>query len=127
METLNEVGADEEIEDYFTHGQCPALAYELHKLTGWTIAMISDKPVGSPDYMAHVFVINSDGMAIDIKGERSIEDIKDEWYFCSHIHRFWNLAEFEYEMLDWDLRIKFNKDSKAKEWAKIIVEHLQDS
>ena len=111
----------EEIEDRFTTGQCPALAYEIHLLTGWTIAMISDKPAGSPDYMAHVFIIDSDGKAIDVKGRRNIEEVKNDWYFCVHLHRFWGLKEFEYEMLDWDLKVRFNKDPVAKEYAKIIV------
>jgi hypothetical protein len=115
---------DEDVITYFTEGQCPALAYEIHKLTGWTIAMVSDYPAGSPWYMGHVFVIDSDGMAIDIKGKRSIEDVQNEWYFCGHLHRFWDMKEFEYEMLEWDLKPKFDRDKKAKLWAKEIVDLL---
>lgn len=115
---------DEDIIAYFTEGQCPALAYEVHMLTGWTIAMVSDQPVGSPDYLAHVFIINSEGMAIDIKGLRTLEDIKDEWSFCTYVHRFWDLKEFAYEMLEWDLRPRFDQDLKAKLWAVKIVDIL---
>jgi hypothetical protein len=116
---------DEDVIAYFTEGACPSLAYEIHKLTGWTIAMVSDCPAGSPDYMAHVFIINSDGMAIDIKGLRTIDEVKAEWHFCNHLHRFWSLKEFEYEMLDWDLSPKFDKDLKAKLWAYAIVKELE--
>lgn len=114
----------EDIQYYFTHGQCPALAYEIHKLKGWTLAMLSSEPVGSPDYMGHVFVIDSDAYAIDIKGRRSLEDIKDEWWFAHHLHRFNSLKEFEYEMLDWELKPKFNKDKQAKLYAARIIELL---
>jgi hypothetical protein len=117
--------ADEETERYFTEGQCMALAYELHQLTGWTLALISDQPVGSEDYMGHVFVIDSDGNAIDIKGKREISDIQDDWYFCGHLHRFFSLKEFEYEMLDWDMLVRFDKDKNAKMWAKYIVDMLK--
>lgn len=115
---------DEDVISYFVNGQCHALAYELHKITGWTLALISDQPVGSPDYMGHIFNIDSDGMAIDIKGRREIEELKDEWHFCKHLHRFWDLKEFEYEMLEWDMRPRFDKDKEAKKWAKIIIDML---
>lgn len=119
--------ADRETQAYFTEGQCHALAYEVHKLTGWTIAMLSDLPVGSPDYMGHIFNIDSDGMAIDIKGRRSLETLKEEWYFCQHVHRFFAVKDFEYEMLDWDMHPKFDKDKHAKEWAKYIVDIINMS
>lgn len=116
---------DEDIVKRFTNELCPNLAYELHKLTGWTIAMVSSSPKGSIDYMAHVFVINSDGNAVDIVGLRSIEDLKDEWYFAYYFHRFWDLKEFEREMIGWDLSVRFDKDRVAKQYAKQIVELLR--
>ena len=116
---------NEEIISYFWEGQCPALAWELHKLTDWTIGMLSSSPVGSPDYSAHVFVFDSDGLAIDIKGRRSLETLKDEWYFASHLHRFWDDKEFEYEMLEWDMSPRFDRDKQAKLWAKNIVDLLE--
>jgi hypothetical protein len=115
---------DKDVQSYFLEGQCPALAYEIHKLTGLTIAMLSDEPVGSPDYLAHVFIMDSNGLVIDIKGRRTLQDVRNEWYFCKYLHRFWNLKDFEYEMLDWDLTTRFDKDLKAKKWAKIIVDIL---
>lgn len=117
-------GADEETIAYFTQSQCHALAYEIHKLQGWTIGLISDQPAGSPDYMGHLFVFDSDAMVIDIKGRRSLDDLKDEWYFCPHIHRFFSLAEFKSEMRDWDMHPRYDRDKHAKEWAKYIVDIL---
>lgn len=115
---------DEDVIAYFTEGQCPALAYELHALKGWTIAMVSDQPAGSDDYIAHVFVIDSDGMAVDIKGRRSIDEVKEEWYFAHHLHRFFSIQEFKVEMREWDCSPRFDRDPEAKLWASKIVELL---
>lgn len=117
--------ADEDDIDYFTLGACPNLAYEIHKLTGWTLALFSSSPVGSPDYLGHVFVIDSNGMAIDITGRRSIKDLQDQWWFAEYLHRFWDLKEFEYEMLGWELDKRIGKDLRAKEWARKIVDYLR--
>lgn len=116
---------DESVISYFTEGQCGALAYEIHILTGWTIALLSDGPVGSPNYMGHLFVIDSDAYAIDIKGRRQLADVQDEWYFCSYLHRFWDLKEFEYEMLEWEMLPRFDRDREAKYWAQEIVDMLK--
>lgn len=114
----------EDVQEYFLLGQCPALAFEIYKLTDWTIAMLSSQPVGSPDYMGHVFIIDSDAMAIDIKGRRTLDEVKDEWYFAGYLHRFFTLKEFEYEMIEWDTAVRFDRDTKAKLWAKRIVDIL---
>jgi hypothetical protein len=117
--------ADEDTVDYFTLGACPNLAYEIHKLTGWTIALFSSSPAGSPEYLGHVFTIDSNGMAVDITGRRTIQNLQDQWWFANYLHRFWNLKEFEHEMLDWELSKRIGKDPRAKEWAHKIVEHLR--
>jgi hypothetical protein len=116
---------DEDAIDYFTTGACQSLAYEIHKLTGWTLAMLSSSPAGSPDYYAHVFVIDSEGMVIDIAGRRKLEDVRNEWPICSYLHRFWDLKEFEYEMHGWELTIRFDRNKRAKVWARTIVDLLQ--
>jgi hypothetical protein len=116
--------ADEDDISYFTLGACPNLAYQIHKLTGWTLAMASSSPAGSPDYMGHVFVIDSDGMAIDIEGKRSLNKLLAVWGFA-YLHRFWDLKEFEYEMQEWDLPTRLDRNPRAKEWAKKIVETLR--
>lgn len=116
--------ADEDDVEYFTHGACPNLAYEIHKLTGWTLAMVSSSPVGSPDYLGHVFVIDSEGMAIDITGRQPITDIQTNWWFAHFLHRFWDLKEFEHEMRDWELTTRLGRNPRAKEWARKIVDIL---
>lgn len=123
-EDVVDFGADEDDIQYFTQGACMHLAYEIHMLTGWTIAMVSSSPAGSPDYLGHIFIIDSDGMAIDIRGRRPIEDLKDEWWFANFLHRFWDLKEFHYEMQDWCLDRRIGRDPRAKEWAKRIIELL---
>lgn len=115
---------DAEILEYFSEGQCNALAWEIHKLTGWTLALVSDMPVGSPDYCGHAFVIDSDARAVDIKGRRLLSSLRKDWDFCLHLHRFMSLAEYEREMTLWDNVIHYTKDKKAKLWARHIVDTL---
>ena len=115
---------DEEVISYFSEGQCGALAWELHKLTGWTLAMISSSPVGSPNYTGHVFVMDSEGMVIDIKGRRHLEEVQDEWYMCGYTHRFFTAKEFEYELNGWEMSPRFDRDREAKQWARRIMREL---
>jgi hypothetical protein len=115
---------DEDVITYFTLGQCGALAYEIHKLTGWTTALLSNLPVGDPSLSGHVFNIDSDGMAIDIKGKRTLEAIKEDWDFCQHLYRFWDMKDFRKEMDTWLFSPRFDKDKEAKLWAKKIVDLL---
>jgi hypothetical protein len=117
---------DEDTIAYFTEGQCGALAYEIHKLTGFSLGLISSLPVGSEDYMGHLFVFNPDGLVIDIRGVRTLEDVKDEWYFCPYIYRFFSLKEFEYEMVDWQMGTRYDRDKNAQHWAKYIVNVIND-
>lgn len=118
---------DEDIQSYFVEGQCGALAYELHKLRGWSLGLISDHPVGSQDYMGHLFVFDSEAMVIDIRGRRTLDEVKEEWYFCPYVHRFFSLQEFEHEMQGWDMNIRHDRDRKAKYWSKVILQELQDN
>jgi hypothetical protein len=117
---------DLDIIHYFSQSQCYALAYELHKLTGWSLVLISSEPAGSPDYSGHVFVVDSDGFAIDIKGKRTIEEVRSEWYFCTYTHRFFTLKEYIKEIQGWSSFVAYNKDREAKKWAKHIVKILQN-
>lgn len=115
---------DPEVIEYFTVGQCGALAYELHKLTGWTLVLLSTLPVGDRGLTGHVFVIDSDGMAIDIKGKRTIDEIKEDWDFCHYLHRFWDLKDFKKEMDGWYFSPRYDRDKEAKYWAKFILEQI---
>ena len=115
---------DRRVIRYFTQGQCNALAYEIYKLKEWTLAVVSDEPVGTDDYFGHVFIIDSDGFAIDINGRRPVDELRSEWPMMPLIHRFFDLAEFEHEMLCWENDTPYNKDPEAKLWARYIVDTL---
>lgn len=115
---------DSDIVSYFTEGQCMALGYELHLLTEWSIVMVSDAPAGSPDYLGHVFVVDSEGMAIDIKGRRPLAELQQDWWFCKYITRFLTLEDFRKEMSEWDCQPPYYADPLAKEWAQKILEFL---
>lgn len=107
---------------YFTQGQCHALAWEVHKLTKWDLAIISDGLVGSPDYAGHAFIINKAGMAVDIRGVQTVEDFRKDWPTLEYFYRFRSPKEYKKEMELWEGAIAFNKDAYAKQWAKYIVE-----
>jgi hypothetical protein len=114
---------DQDIIDYFTLGKCNALAWEIHKLTGWSLAIVSDLPIKNGDYGGHAFVFDSDAMAVDIMGRRHLDKLLDYWNFCPYITRFHTTKDYEKEMrINWDG--DYTKDRKAKYWAKIIVEML---
>jgi hypothetical protein len=117
---------DEDVIAYFTEGQCNALAYEIHLLTGWTLALISDLPARSEDYCGHVFIIDSDGLAVDIEGIENLATFreKDKWSWMPYIYRFFSLSEFQMEMGPWDNQIHYTRDKEAKKWARIIVDIL---
>lgn len=118
---------DEEVITYFTEGACNALAWELHKLTGWSLAILSDRPIKDGNYGGHAFIINSEGLAIDIKGVRTLEDIRDDWYFCGYLTRFFTADDYAKEMSKhWDSHgPHYTKDREAKLWAKKILDMLK--
>ncbi len=122
--TLPKFTDDQSVIEYFTEGQCNALAWELHKLTGWTLAIISDYPVGQEDYAGHAFVIDSDAYAIDIRGKQHLDDFWRHWRFLTHIYRFHTSKEYEKEMVLWHNKIHYTKDREAKMWARLIVDML---
>ncbi len=117
-------GADQDTIEYFTLGQCNALAYELHKLTDWSLVIISDAPVGQEDYGGHAFVMDSDANAVDIRGRQDLDTFWKDWTFFSHTHRFINLKEYEQEMILWENKIHYQRDRRAKQWARLIVDML---
>jgi hypothetical protein len=115
---------DQSVIAYFTEGQCNALAYELHKLTGWSLAIISDAPVGQRDYGGHAFVFDSDAQVIDIRGRQPLDVFWKDWTFLPLIHRFHTRKEYEYEMQLWENNIPYTRDREAKQWARLIVDML---
>jgi hypothetical protein len=59
-------GIDRFVKLEFTTGACGYFAAALHDRTGWPIMAEYDHD--HPDEVAHVFVLNPDGKAVDIRG-----------------------------------------------------------
>lgn len=116
---------DQDVIDDFTLGNCNALAWEIHKLTNWSLVIASTEPIKSGNYGGHAFVMDSDAMAVDIMGRRELDKLLDYWYFCPYLHRFHTRQDYEKEMrLHWDNHIHYTRNRRAKQWAKIIVDAL---
>lgn len=111
---------------YFTQGQCNALAWEIYKLTGWQIGMLSDEPAGNPDYAGHLFVVDHNGFAVDIRGRMSMENFRDFWPTLWHVHMFEKIEDFELEMMLWENDIHYTMDADARDWAFYIVDILNN-
>ena len=54
----------------FTTGACGYLAVVLHDLTGWPLRVEYEHPPSEGD-VAHIWVVNDDGKAVDINGVHS--------------------------------------------------------
>lgn len=117
---------DEDVIEYFTQGQCNALAWEVHKLTGYSLGLYTDEPVGQPDYGGHAFVYTSDGLILDIRGIQTFDEFKEDWPWLSYVHRFMTAADYELEMVLWENRIHYTRDRRAKRWARLIVDMLDN-
>jgi hypothetical protein len=76
----------EETISYYMSEACPHFALALHRLKGWPLAMLVDEANyeewGGEEYptIAHVFVLRPDGLAVDVKGPRTIAAIKDDFF-----------------------------------------------
>ncbi len=51
----------------FTTGACGYLAVVLHDMTGWPLRVEFEHPPHGAD-IAHIWVLNDDGLAVDING-----------------------------------------------------------
>lgn len=109
---------------YFTQGQCNALAWEIHKLTGWQLGLLSDEPAGNPDYAGHLFVVDPTAMIVDIRGRMHLNNFKSFWSYLPYIHLFETVESFELEMLLWENETHYTSDKLAREWAIYIVDIL---
>ena len=71
---------------YYMSEACPHFAIALNQLTGWRLYMLVDEANyetwGDEEYptIAHVFVERPDGIAVDVKGPRTTDEIKDDFY-----------------------------------------------
>lgn len=115
---------DQDVIDYFTQGQCNALAWEIHKLTDFSLGIYTDAPAGDPDYGGHAFVYTSDGLVLDIRGVQEFDVFSQDWPWLSYVHRFMKSSDYELEMTLWSNTIHYTKDKYAKQWAKYIVSLL---
>lgn len=125
--------ADQETVEYFIYGQCNALAWEIHKLTGWDLILVSDDLAGTPDYLGHIAVINDSDEVVDIEGVKDLDAFMLRWrdvvtpyrtFHLENFHRFRSRKEFQKEMLSWENDIPYNRDPFAKFWAGIIVDTI---
>ena len=85
---------DQEHEDYYMSEACAYFAIALHELYGYPLRILVDEGIeeeeeeeeeeeGMPT-VAHVYAVDRKGDAVDIKGHRSEEEVKRE---------FWDLVE----------------------------------
>lgn len=89
--------SETEIDDYTT-GCCHVLAIAIHELTGWEMLVILDDgephwidPDDDANYIAsacHVFCVDDEGMAWDIRGRRPLAEVKDEMENWLHIQSY---------------------------------------
>ena len=68
---------DEAAEEAFMSGQCHALAYEVHKRTGWEIAGLLDVEKD----VFHLFNITPEGKAVDIMGSVDHKEYHTQEHF----------------------------------------------
>jgi hypothetical protein len=119
--------ADPYVIKYFTKGQCNALAWEIYKLTGWQLGMLSDIPVGTdPDYFGHLFVVDPTAMVVDIRGRMHLSNFKEFWPMLPFIHLFESAESYELEMMLWENDTHYTADTYAREWAEYIVDVLNN-
>lgn len=89
--------SDAEIDD-FTTGSCHVLALAIHELTSWKVLVILDDgephwtdPDDEDNYIAsvcHVFCIDDEGMAWDIRGRRPLAEVREEMVNWLHIQSY---------------------------------------
>lgn len=84
--------------DNFTTGSCHVFALAIHELTGWKMLVILDDgephwtdPDDEDNYIAsvcHVFCIDDDEIAWDIRGRRPLADVQNEMENWLHIQSY---------------------------------------
>lgn len=89
----------EEIEAHYTQGHCHVLAVALRRLTGLPLAALwnpfewhvepDENGQGGVPEIVHVYVTTADGDVIDIRGERTLEDLRrseagPDWEACPY-------------------------------------------
>lgn len=90
--------ADDDEIDAYTTGMCHIFAAALNRNLGWQLLVVVDQgeiywenPADECDYIpsvVHVYALDEDGRAWDIKGVRSYSDIKDDVESWCHVQCF---------------------------------------
>jgi hypothetical protein len=79
-------GIDDFIKEVYTAGECGSLALVLHEITQWPIFLETDEiePDGTiyPEYIAHVWVCNPKGQAVDILGTHKENYARTAYTIC---------------------------------------------
>lgn len=93
--------ASEEDVRVYTSGDSHALAVALHRRFGWSLVVVTDSrdpvwvdpedPANSIPSVVHVYALDGNGDAWDIRGKRPRMAIRDEMY------EFFNVQDFEEE------------------------------
>lgn len=75
-----------ENEEYYMGEACAHFALALHELHGYPLRILVDEGIGEDGMptVAHVYAVDREGDAVDIRGHRSEEEVRGE---------FWDLAE----------------------------------
>lgn len=117
---------DPSIIKYFTNGQCNALAWELHKLTYWNLGIFGDYYISDDgDYdLAHAVVVDPYGNIVDITGRNDFDTIAKKWHFLPHFKEFTDPGDYRKHMQVWENDVPYNRDYKARKWARKIVNML---
>jgi hypothetical protein len=83
----------EQMVEYYMGGGCAYLAIALHELMGWGMVILTDEAVYESwgkrkkyPLIAHIFVHRPDGLAVDIKGPRRREDIREDFFDLEEPH-----------------------------------------
>lgn len=85
---------EEQVWDWFTAGECHALALSIHYRTTWPMYFISDTPEEEykdplePAGSGHVVVLMPNGLWLDIGGPSTLEHLRQSWSDYHYPHMF---------------------------------------
>lgn len=100
----------------FTNGDCLAFARQLHLYTGWTLGAYDRN---GPD--AHAFCWHPSGDVVDIKGRRSVREMRAEWSAVFPILKHRRLARFAWsDFNEWDTPDPYSR-RRARLLAPIVA------
>lgn len=126
------MSAQEQLDlSYFLEEGCPVLALALHRLTNLPLAVLYDDGTlddwgqGPEPTPVHAFVFDPEtGDAIDVKGRRTIERLKED--FSDLIEpRVEEVGREELESLMGNYRPFYAEDAETRGWAEVAISDLR--